>query len=338
MKKRKLFIVSMLLLVLISSCKQHPSFKSSEEALAACNSELKSLRSKQDCSIEDLAKITKTWLEIQDSSFAAFSRDSAATLHSRVALAYFTMADSMRYEIARLAFSKDRSLKDVMYLNLNTAKEEEKVKKSDTWKDAVTFYNNLDEVPLYSDIDQTTKAYYQVLFGAKEFKTENQLKEYIADEDRCFRSLMRYLNAMPQGRLQDLTDKTAKVFDNIYSNIGYKNNGGNKRAMLYLTMRFNRRIIQNALACQSDIENNIKLNNAQKANYRWMLIQPFLALDSYSVATLTNDQKKALLDLSSKLPDLLARTDEDQSSKEAQAKMIGILSNYFLKSFINSSL
>lgn len=306
--------------------------------MAACNSQLKSLRSKQDCSIEDLARITKTWLEIQDSSFAAFSRDSAATLHSRVALAYFTMADSMRYEIARLAFSQDRSLKDVMYLKLNTAKEEEKVKGSDTWKDAVTFYNNLDEVPLYSDIDQTTKAYYQVLFGAKNFKTESQLKEYIADEDRCFRSLMRYLNAMPQGRLQDLTDKTAKVFDNIYSNIGYKNNGGNKRAMLYLTMRFNRRIIQNALACQSDIENNIKLNNAQKANYRWMLIQPFLALDSYSVATLTDDQKKSLMDLSSKLPDLLARTDEEQSSKEAQAKMIGILSNYFLKSFINSSL
>lgn len=338
MKKITLMILSMLMLVLITSCKQHPSFKSSEEALAVCNSELKSLRSKQNCSIEDLAKITKTWLEIQDSSFAAFSRDSAATLHSRVALAYFTMADSMRYEIARLAFSQDRSLKDVMYLKLNTAKEEVKVKGSDTWKDAVTFYNNLDEVPLYSDIDQTTKAYYQVLFGAKSFKTENQLKEYIADEDRCFRSLMRYLNAMPQGRLQDLTDKTAKVFDNIYSNIGYKNNGGNKRAMLYLTMRFNRRIIQNALACQTDIENNIKLNNAQKANYRWMLIQPYLALDSYSVATLTDDQKKSLMDLSSKLPDLLARTDEEQSSKEAQAKMIGILSNYFLKSFINSSL
>jgi len=287
--------------------------------------------------MKDLAKITKNWLEIQDSSFAAFSRDSNATLHSRIALAYFTMADSMRYEIARLAYSQDRSLKDVMYLKLNTAKEEEKVKNSDTWKGAVTFFDDLDEVPLYGDIDQTTKAYYKVLFGAKTFKTENQLKEYIANEDRCFRSLMRYLNAMPQNRLQDLTEKTAKVFDNIYSNIGYKDNGGNKRAMLYLTMRFNRRIIQNAIACKNDIDNNIKLSDSQKANYRWMLIQPFLSLDSYSVATLTNEQKKSLLTLSEDLPALLSKID-DRQSKEEQAKMISVLANYFLKTFITSTL
>ena len=96
MKVKKLIVFGMTMMAILVSCKRHPSFSSSEEALQGCKQQLELLKQKQDASIEDLSSLTSTWLEVRDSAYSSFGRDSSLNLKSPMAVAYFMVSDSGR--------------------------------------------------------------------------------------------------------------------------------------------------------------------------------------------------------------------------------------------------
>ncbi len=338
MKFKKVLLLALLCSSVLVGCEEHPSFKTSVDAVEGCKKELAELKEMDDVSVENLAKATSAWLEIQDSAYSVFSRDTTINLRSPVAMAYFVVSDSIRGELKRLAFANPRSLRDVMYLKLNTATARKKIEKSDVYKEALDFYDKLDKQDTYSNLTKTLIVYSALLHNAKPFKHESELLGFISEEDRCFRSLMKFLSQVSNEQLQQLTDATASIFDGLYSSVGRKVDDVNDRTMLYLTMRFNRRIVQNALACKQDVENGKKLSRLQRANYRWMLIQPFMAIDDYSTAALTSKQKEELLDMSNELPMLLNKLELEKQTKEEEDKFTKVLSEYFLKSYLSTSL
>lgn len=339
MRTKQLFLGGMMACAIFVSCDdKHPSFHNSAEAVEGCKKVLAEMHERKEVDTEELARLTANWLETQDSAYSVFSKDSTINLKSPVALAYFIISDSIRHEIGRLAFSKPRTLKDVMFLKLNTANERNKVEGSETYKEAVKFYEALDEHGTYPSLSTTLSMYYRLLNSVKTFKKEQQLVSFITEEDKCFRSLMGNLSNVRNEDLQKLTAATARIFDNLYSSVGKKADEVNDRTMLYLTMRFNRRIIQNALACKNDINDNKRLESVQKANYKWMLIQPYMAIDDYSTAVLTDKQREDLLDLASELPSLLGKLDEQKQDKDSEKKLTEILSGYFLKTYLSTNL
>ena len=255
-----------------------------------------------------------------------------------MAVAYFMVSDSIRAEITRLAFVKPRSLREVMYFKLNTAMQRKVLEKNAIFKDAVKYYEKLDTYPLYPSLKTTLAVYGKLLSSATSFKQGDELMNFIALEDKCFRSLMKYLAQVDTETLQKLTMGTTRVFDGLYSSVGAQVDDVNDRTMLYLSMRFNRRIIQNALACKEDILSRRRLGNTQQANYRWMLIQPFMAIDDYSAAVLTEEQREQLLALSDDLPGLLERLDARKHVRDKENNLTEVLSEYFLKSYLSSIL
>lgn len=211
MKVKKLIVFGMTMMFVLASCNQHPSFSSSQEALDGCKKQLQLLKQKQDASIEELSSLTSTWLEVQDSAYSAFGRDSSLNLKSPMAVAYFMVSDSIRTEIARLAFSKPRQLREVMYFKQHTAMQKEKMEKSDIYRDAVKYYEKLDDYPIYSSLQETMSAYSSLLSSAKPFRQGDELIKFIALEDKCFRSLMKYLSQVKPEDLQQLTLATTRV-------------------------------------------------------------------------------------------------------------------------------
>lgn len=332
MKVKKLIVFGMTMMAILVSCKRHPSFSSSEEALQGCKQQLELLKLKQDASIEDLSSLTSTWLEVRDSAYSSFGRDSSLNLKN------FMVSDSIRAEITRLAFVKPRSLREVMYFKLNTAMQRKVLEKNAIFKDAVKYYEKLDTYPLYPSLKTTLAAYGKLLSSTSSFKQGDELINFIALEDKCFRSLMKYLAQVDTETLQKLTMGTTRVFDGLYLSVGAQVDDVNDRTMLYLSMRFNRRIIQNALACKEDILSRRRLGNTQQANYRWMLIQPFMAIDDYSAAVLTEEQREQLLALSDDLPGLLERLDARKHVRDKENNLTEVLSEYFLKSYLSSIL
>lgn len=143
MRRNHLSLTLALTALAFSSCTKHPSFQNSTEAIEACKAKLSEIQSYKDADIERVTDLTAQWQELKDSSYSVFSKDSTINLKSPVALAYFVISDSVRTELTRLAFSKQRSLQDVMYLKLNTASERAKMESSDTYKKRLTFMGDL---------------------------------------------------------------------------------------------------------------------------------------------------------------------------------------------------
>lgn len=332
---KKIILGGLFFAFTLVSCEKHPAFKTSIEAIEACKKELDNLSSKTSVDTKELVNLTNEWIEIRDSSYSVFAKDPTMTIKSDKSYAYFMLSDSIRKKLEELAISKDRTLEDVMYLKLNTAAERNKVSNSKTYQEAVDFYENLDDIPIYTSLAKTLQEYDLLLKNTGILKKENQLLEFIKTEDRCYRSLMANLSQVTQTQLEQLTNRTARIISVLYANVGKKNNDANDKAMLYLTMRFNRRIVQNMVACREDIANEKKLNNTQRANYRWMLIQSYMGLDSYSIAALTEKQRKTMLNITKELPVLLTKLDGGKLTKETKNILSQTLSQYFLKTHMS---
>lgn len=333
------YCVYLLTVACLVSCNKHPNFKTSDEAIEADKNFLSELLDKRSVDMDEFTDLTKEWLELRDSSYSAFSRDKTLTLKNPKAMAYFIMSDSIRKTFQKLAFSQPRTMKDVMYYKLNTSSEAYKVKNSETYKEAVEFYKELDDVPTYSSLAKSIQEYEALLQETKGFRTVNELHSFIKEEDRCYRSLMEHLSEVPQSDLEYLSENTTRLLSSLYETIGKKSSDEvDDRVMLYLTMRFNRRVVQNMVACKEDILNQKNLTPGQKASYRWMLIQAFTSLDSYGVACLTKQQKKDLLEIANMTPALLNRIDTKKESDVQVKKMADLLSGYFLKNQVESIL
>lgn len=332
---KKIILGGLFFAFTLISCEKHPAFKTSIEAIEACKKELDNLSSKTSVDTKELVNLTNEWIEIRDSSYSVFAKDPTMTIKSDKSYAYFMLSDSIRKKLEELAISKDRTLEDVMYLKLNTAAERNKVSNSKTYQEAVDFYESLDDISIYTSLAKTLQEYDLLLKNTGILKKENQLLEFIKTEDRCYRSLMANLSQVTQAQLEKLTNRTARIISVLYTNVGKKNNDANDKAMLYLTMRFNRRIVQNMVACREDIVNEKKLNNTQRANYRWMLIQSYMGLDSYSIAALTEKQRKTMLNITKELPVLLTKLDGGKLTKETKNILSQTLSQYFLKTHMS---
>jgi len=80
-----------------------------------------------------------------------------------------------------------------------------------------------------------------------------------------------------------------------------------KEAVIYLTMRTNRRLLLNVQQCADDIRGG-KVGTVQQAQaYIWMLLQPYTSLDAFGIALLTPQERKELHRIAVDMPDLLDR-------------------------------
>ena len=293
---KKIILGGLFFAFTLISCEKHPTFKTSIEAIEACKKELDNLSSKTSVDTKELVKLTNEWIEIRDSSYSVFAKDPTMTIKSDKSYAYFMLSDSIRKKLEELAISKDRTLEDVMYLKLNTAAERNKVSNSKTYQEAVDFYESLDDIPIYTSLAKTLQEYDLLLKNTGILKKENQLLEFIKTEDRCYRSLMANLSQVTQTQLEKLTNRTARIISVLYANVGKKNNDANDKAML---------------------------------------IQSYMGLDSYSIAALTEKQRKTMLNITKELPVLLTKLDGGKLTKETKNILSQTLSQYFLKTHMS---
>lgn len=330
--------------MLMTACAEKRSsfdFCTAQDALTACRKELSKIERMKSADIKTLGEITNEWLEIQDSTVSVMMRDTTAVSDNDYTVDLFAVTDSIRKEILRLALAEERSMPEIVRLKVATAHNRKKTVESKDFKAASGFYAKMDDEPLYKNLTETLDEYDKLLTSSP-FKKEQQMLGFIRREDKCFRSLLTYLTEVPEEHLQDITDKTADLFDNLYRKVAADpDNELSERVMLFLTMRFNRRVIQNAEACMKDIKEEKKLNSQQTANYRWMIIQPFMTIDNHAMATLTEKQVESLVSVAGELPALMAFLDGkdiEKGTKEQTAELSRMLSEYFLKAYLKSIL
>ena len=317
-------------------------FENPEQALNVCRTELSKIKKVKKADIKQISEITSRWIALQDTTFTIMMRDTTINSSSDIAIDFFAVSDSIRKEISRLVLDEPRTIEEVMYFKVHTARNRDRIHESEDYKKAVSYYNDLNKVETFKTADESLKNYKTLLQNNNYFKTEKDLLAFISKEDRCFRSIMEHLHELQQKDLEEISSKTALIFQKLYENTqASPENAVNSRVTLYLSMRFNRRIIQNAEAVIRDLAKGYKLSEIQTANYRWMLLQPFMTIDMYSMAAITPEQEKSLIEISKNLPKYLAYIDGkdfNKSDSKEKNKLTEILTKYFLRSYLHQLL
>lgn len=260
------------------------------------------------------------WQSLRDSVSACVAKDTASRIHANYESEIRGLHDSLRIEFTRLALEKPRTFADVLLIREQTSQYWQDTELMQLAAEAEPFFNPLDSVSTYKGSANAVVEKYR-MFLSKTLKSgisgKSEMLAFIKEEDRLFRSFLSHLPELVDADLSAITRDTEKCCLSIFQSA---ENGrlSYRDALVYTARRASRRIILNALACRDDINQGNVKTEAQARAYVWMLLQPYVALDGFSVAVLSDMERTTLHAVADWTPQMIAKlnktagTDNDQ--------------------------
>lgn len=284
---------------LSASCSQEnavPHFETSGEAVTAYREYLSDVQKTKSMEWEDLAVSIASWQELRDSVAAALQRDTVRKAHGYPEETFRAVHSAIAAEYQRLALTNPRTYRDVLYLKEQGTPEARREELQRQAEKMQPFFELLDTIPLYKDTpEKALKRYDRFLSATLENGIVNKrlFLDYLRNEDVLFRSYLTHIPELAGTSMSGITDKTERCCLLAIQSAG-KSDFPVEEAVQYLTLRTNRRLLQNAVACMKDIDNG-KLKSPEQAQaYLWMMMQPLMGMDGERIALLTPEQKNTL--------------------------------------------
>ena len=323
---------------ILASCGKNTDdsmFQTSESAVNAYRTYLSDMRSMETLSTEHLIEAINGWQALRDSVFVRIAKDTANCIHANYESEIRGLHDSLRIEFTRLALEKSRTFADVLLIKEKTSQYRQDTELAQAVTDAESFFRSLDSVaPCHGNAKQTVSAYQSFLANTLKsgIDSKDKMLAFIQEEDRLFRSFLSHLPKLADADLSAITRETEKCCLSIFQSA---ENGrlSYRDALVYTARRTNRRIILNALACRDDINQGNVKTEAQARAYVWMLLQPYVALDGFSVAVLSDMERTTLHAVADRTPQMIAKLNKTAGTDSDQWQVLpGVLIKIMLTS------
>ena len=312
-----------LAIVTLASCGEktgNSMFQAVKNAADAYRSYLSEVRKEENLPTERLIEKINDWQSLRDSVSACIAKDTANCIHANYESEIRGLHDSLRIEFTRLALEKSRTFADVLLIKEKTSQYRQDTELAQAVTDAEPFFRSLDSVaPCHGNAKQTVSIYQSFLANTLKsgIDSKDKMLAFIQEEDRMFRSFLSHLPELADADLSAITNETEKCCLSVFQSaeggkISYRD------ALVYTARRTNRRIILNVLACRNDINQGNVKTEAQARAYVWMLLQPYVALDGFSVAILSDMERATLHAVADRTPQMISNlnkiigTDNDQ--------------------------
>ena len=323
---------------ILASCGKNTDdsmFQTSESAVNAYRTYLSDMRSMETLSTEHLIEAINGWQALRDSVFVRIAKDTANCIHANYESEIRGLHDSLRIEFTRLALEKPRTFADVLLIREQTSQYRQDTELMQSAAEAEPFFKPLDSVPTYKGSANAVVEKYR-MFLSKTLKSgisgKSEMLAFIKEEDRLFRSFLSHLPELADADLSAITRETEKCCLSIFQSA---ENGrlSYRDALVYTARRTNRRIILNALACRDDINQGNVKTEAQARAYVWMLLQPYVALDGFSVAVLSDMERTTLHAVADRTPQMIAKLNKTAGTDSDQWQVLpGVLIKIMLTS------
>lgn len=106
-------IIAILCMASCATDKSKYHFDSSKDALVCYHVYLSELQKKQSLSSDDFVTTICNWSELRDSVYTYISKDSAFYAHTYLSSEFYSIHDSIRTEMFRLAVGHDSKVKNI---------------------------------------------------------------------------------------------------------------------------------------------------------------------------------------------------------------------------------
>lgn len=319
----------------ITSCadKSDYDFKTSTEALLQYRDFHHSIAAEPQANAEKLSAYICQWQELSDTVFNYIKKDPAFSAHVSLSMTFHQTSDSVRIELFRLG--ADCTLSDVAYVKLNTSPYRDDTELDATKKKAATFFSALDKQPIINkgNAREKIELYRSFLEEAQEQGISNQkeLLSFLEAEDRLFRTFLANIGDYTDVSLEDVTKLTEQICADIFR-AASDHRLSSEDAMVYMGMRTCRRLLLNAQVCANLLKVG-KVNSERQANaYLWMMLQPFISMDSLAISMLTDAQRQQLTDLAASYPKVSERL---VNKKYADPERTALIPSQLMKLYIS---
>ncbi len=304
----------------VSGCKgdapKTESFPGADDALAGYGSFLRSIPEHKAFSTSELASSVREWKTLDDSVCAAMFRDSVHVNRAAVDSAYLSLRDSITGRLASLVDGRKRSLRDYLDFALSVNRPELDSLSRKSMISAHRFYASMDSVPVFNlDNVSTIRRYEDILDDAarRGFRGKRDLFTFLRNEDRAFRSFLGHLPTLgdiPLAKVRDGSSALMKEMIGLCQ--GDNPSFTTSEVVILLTMRNNRRLLQNALQCVNDINSRKVRGGDQSAAYLWMLLQPWISFDGFALSLMSEAQVGVMRVLATETPQCIVRLGKPQ--------------------------
>lgn len=303
-------ILTMLLaLPIFSSCSSCSGegkydFHTRQEALGEYRQYLSKVRAIAHTNTNDFGETLCEWHEINDTVYRFLEKDSVFSKRHNEANDYFLVHDSIRTEMLRLSETWKYGYGDVLTIKDKTCSYKEDKELLDAVHGAEPFFNSLDSMSIsVCDKNSILKRYRYFLNETRQngINNKSELLNYIRQEDFLFRSFLAHLYEMDNEPLSDITRDTEHICRNIFL-AARDGKMSSRDVVVYMSMRTVRRLLQNSAECVENINRLEMKNKAQGNAYLWMIIQPFISIDQFSLATMTQQERRKFDYIISQLP------------------------------------
>ncbi|MCM1312837.1 MAG: hypothetical protein NC252_08090 [Roseburia sp.] len=299
-----------------SGCGSHPDkvvsmYDTPEEALKDYASYLSRIVSKDKADIRELGKLTDEWTTLDDTISAKFFSGYETGIPERSDSVYTSLRDSIIGELCRLAESRPRSLADYLVLVNAVSRLPADTLTAGLLTSVHHFYGSMDRTSTYGvGNKETISRYEQFLSDAldSELTTKADVFTFLRGEDMAFRSFLSHLPTLGNIPLIRVRDNTSRMMARIVELASEEKPLFTPSEMVViLTMRNNRRLLQNALQCVNDIRAGKVGRDERAFAYLWMLLQPWLSFDPLSFSLMSEAQMNTMRTLATETPGCLSK-------------------------------
>lgn len=314
-----------MLLVLLSllflpgcSSKEGLHFQDSNEAINAYSKLLHKIRLYDQASTDLIIDLAEEYRTISDSVFVCINRDSINNKNYHAKSAYDVINDSIIIELERLIDGSSRNFKDYYHIldKLSIRKLPEGVESLAV--SAHIFFHSMDSVAIHpADKRHTIQIYENTLNSAlsQGIHSKQDILHFLRTEDIAFRLFLVHLSSWGDMSLTNIKTQTEQQVKSIFESSNRQRPIMSKTEIVVLmTMRNNRRLLQNAATCVTDAHKLSFKDSNQATAYLWMLLQPWLSIDSFSYALLSQEEKQSLEKLAVEMPQAVSKLESGRFS------------------------
>ena len=279
-------------------------FSSPEDAIGTYREQLNLLRNTKTSNTKDFGILMCKWKETKDTVINYLRKDSVLIKDERITQSLYGIHDSIRNEMLRLSETWRYGYSDVLTLKEQTSPFKDDKEIQEAVKEAEPFFESLSNTPIsLSDKNSILKRYryFLAMANKRTIGSKKDMLEFIKQEDFFFRSFLAHLSEMNNEPLSDITKETDVICRKIFI-ASREGKIAPKDAMIYMSMRTGRRLLQNAVVCVNDINQMDLTDKAQGNAYLWMIIQPFISIEQITLATLTPEEKNNFKYITDQIP------------------------------------
>lgn len=319
-KNHTLMLLVLLSLLFLPGCssKEGLHFQDSNEAINAYSKLLHKIRLYDQASTDLIIDLAEEYRTISDSVFVCINRDSINNKNYHAKSAYDVINDSIIIELERLIDGSSRNFKDYYHIldKLSIRKLPEGVESLAV--SAHIFFHSMDSVAIHpTDKRHTIQIYENTLNSAlsQGIHSKQDILHFLRTEDIAFRLFLVHLSSWGDMSLTNIKTQTEQQVKSIFKSSNRQRPIMSKTEIVVLmTMRNNRRLLQNAATCVTDAHKLSFKDSNQATAYLWMLLQPWLSIDSFSYTLLSQEEKQSLEKLAVEMPQAVSKLESGRFS------------------------